>query len=490
MYKGVDFVYLGYYILWPMSIIEQLEAAGEVLSPAVRAALERLEALAVMVPALQERVRELEARLGLNSTNSSKPPSSDPPSVVRPAKKPTGKKRGGQKGHRGHHRQQMAADRVDVIVEHWPEACGHCGHGLAGAEEAKPAWVHQVTELPPIRAQVTEHRMHSVRCPKCSKLMRASLPKEVGGKHFGPRLVGLGSLLNGRYRMSRRETVDLLSRLLDVPAPSLGSTEAFTQETSTALKPAYEQARAAVLRSESAGVDETPWKLGGKKHWLWVATAPSATVFHLGPSRGAEELKRFLGEKFRGVVGSDRWCAYQIYERRQLCWAHLLRNFKKLALRGGKAVEFAEEGVKECARVFALWRQVQEGQINREQLRRGIQRIRNRFRRLVRRGAESGDKRVAGFCRNLLRLQRWLWTFVDEPVEPTNNAAERALRPAVLWRKGCFGNQSEAGMCYVERVLTFAATCRQQQVHPVDFLALSILALRSGTPDPTLVATG
>lgn len=485
MYKIVDFVYLGYYILWPMSMIEQLEAAGEVLSPAVRAAIQSLEAT---IAALQERVRELEARLGLNSTNSSKPPSSDPPGVVRPAKKSTGKKRGGQKGHRGHHRKQIAADRVDVIVEHRPEACGHCGQGLAGAEEAKPAWVHQVTELPPIRAQVTEHRMHSVRCPKCSKLTRASLPKEVGGKHFGPRLVGLGSLLNGRYRMSRRETVDLLSRLLDVPAPSLGSTEAFTQETSTALKPAYEQARAAVLQSDAAGVDETPWKLGGKKQWLWVATAPSATVFHLGPGRGAEELKRFLGEKFRGVVGSDRWCAYQIYDRRQLCWAHLLRNFKKLALRGGQAVEFAEEGVRECARVFALWSQLQEGQINREQLQRGTQRIRNRFRRFVRRGAESADKRVAGFCRNLLRLQRWLWTFVEEPVEPTNNAAERALRPAVLWRKGCFGNQSDAGMRYVERVLTFTATCRQQQVHPVDFLALAILARRRGTPGPTLVA--
>lgn len=469
-----------------MSIVEQLEGAGEIISPAVRAAILGLEATVAL---LQERVRELEARLGLNSTNSSKPPSSDPPGVVRPAKKPTGKKRGGQKGHPGHHRKRIAADRVDEIVEHLPEACSHCGHGLAGAEEAKPAWVHQVVELPPIRAQVTEHRMHSARCPKCRKLTRAKLPVEVGGKHFGARLVGLGSLLNGRYRMSRRETVDLLSRLLDVPPPSLGSTEAFTQETSTALKPAYEQARAEVLRSETAGVDETPWKRAGRKQWLWVATAQRATVFHLGTGRGAEELRRFLGETFSGVVSSDRWCAYQIYERRQLCWAHLLRNFKKLALRGGQAAKFAEEGLKECALVFELWSQVQEGKRSREQMRCSIQRIRNRFRRLVRRGAESGDKKVAGFCRNLLRLQRWLWTFAEEPVEPTNNAAERALRPAVLWRKGCFGNQSEAGMRYVERVLTFTATCRQQQVHPFDFLALAIQALRSGTATPTLLCT-
>ena len=485
MYKSVDFVYLGYYILWPMSIIEQLEAAGEILSPAVRAAIQGLEAT---VATLQERVRELEARLGLNSTNSSKPPSSDPPGVARPPKKPTGKKRGGQKGHRGHHRKQIAADRVDVTVEHRPDACGHCGHGLVGAEEAKPAWVHQVVELPPIRAQVTEHRMHSVRCPKCRKLTRAPLPTEVGGKHFGPRLVGLGSLLNGRYRMSRRETVDLLSRLLDVPAPSLGSTEAFTQETSTALKPAYEQARAAVLQSDAAGVDETPWKLGGKKHWLWVATASNATVFHLGPGRGAEELRRFLGKKFAGVLSSDRWCAYQIYERRQLCWAHLIRNFRKLALRGGKAVEFAKQGETQCARVFKLWWALCEGRLDRAQLGRRIQRVKTRVRHLIREGAASADKRVAGFCRNVLKLWPSLWTFVDEPVEPTNNAAERALRPAVLWRKGCFGNQSEAGMRYAERVLTFAATCRQRQIHPLDFLALALSALRSGTVSPVLIA--
>jgi transposase len=469
-----------------MSIVEQLEAAGEVLSPAVRAAIQGLEAT---VAALQERVRELEARLGLNSTNSSKPPSSDPPGMGRPPKKPTGKKRGGQKGHRGHHRKRVAAERVDAVVPHRPEACGHCGHSLAGAEEAKAAQVHQVVELPPIRAEVTEHQLKCVRCPKCRKLTRAKLPVDVGGKHFGPRLVGLGSLLAGRYRLSRRETVDLLGKLLDVPGPSLGSTEAFTQETSAALKPVYEQARAEVLRSEAACVDETPWKLGGKKRWLWVATTPTATLFHLGASRGSEELRRFLGSAFKGIVSSDRWCAYQIYERRQLCWAHLIRNFRKLALRGGKAVEFAEQGEAQCARVFKLWWALCEGEVDRAQFGKRIQRVKTRLRHLVREGAGASDKRVAGFCRNVLKLWRSLWTFVDEPVEPTNNAAERALRPAVLWRKGSFGSQSEAGLRYAERVLTFATTCRQQQLHPLDFLARAVCALRSGTAAPELLST-
>jgi transposase len=302
-------------------------------------------------------------------------------------------------------------------------------------------------------------------------------------------VAALGSLLNGRYRLSRREMVDFLGRLLDVPGPSLGSTEAFSQEASAALEPSYREARAEVLRSASAGVDETPWKLAGGKQWLWVATAKSATLFHLGSGRGSKELRRFLGSSFGGVINSDRWCAYQMYERRQLCWAHLTRNFRKLALRGGKAVPFAERGEAVCKQVFRLCWDLLEGRLDRAQLAKKIKPVQARLRRLLREGVASSDKRVAGFCRNVLKLWLSLWTFVREPVEPTNNAAERALRAAVLWRKSCFGSQSDSGLRYVERMLTLTATARQQQVHPLDYLTRAISALRSGTSAPTLLPT-
>jgi transposase len=472
-----------------MSIVEELEAAGEVLTPAVREALTRLEAAAALIPVLEERIGELEIRLKLNSTNSSLPPSSDSSSVERPPKKPTGKKRGGQKGHRGHHRQLIAAERVDELREHRPEQCGHCGHSLADAEEAKAPWVHQVVDLPPTRARVTEHRVQCLRCLGCGKLTRARLPVEVQGRHFGPGVVALATLLNGRYRMSRRETVDLLGRLLDVAPPSLGSTEAFVREASRALEPAYGEVREEVLRSEWAGVDETPWKLAGGKQWMWVAAALRATLFHLGEGRGTEELRRFLGSSFGGVVSSDRWCAYQMYERRQLCWAHLTRNFRKLALRGGKAEPFAEEGEAICEQVFQLWWDLQDGKLDRAQLAKQIEPVRARLDHLLQEGAASSDRRVAGFCRNVLKLWPSLWTFVQEPVEPTNNAAERALRPAVLWRKGCFGSQSENGLRYVERMLTLTATCRQQRMHPLDYLAQAVSAIRAGAVVPALLPT-
>jgi transposase len=465
-----------------MTLLEHLEAAGETLSPAVRAVVKGLEATVALQ---EERIRELEARLAQNSTNSSKPPSSDPPGVARPGKKPKGRKRGGQPGHRGHHRMILPPERVEEVV-HEPESCEHCGHSLADAEEGRPAHVHQVVELPPIRAEVKEHRMLCLRCPKCSGLTRAPLPAEVGGKHFGPRLTALAGLLAGHYRMSRRSVVDLLGRVLDVPAPSLGSTEACTQETSAALELAYREALADVRASQWAGADETPWKLRGKKMWLWVGVAKRATVFRVTRGRGAKELEGLLGD-FEGIVSSDRWCAYQIYGKRQLCWAHLARNFKKLGLRGGKAAQFAAEGEQVCDRVFERWRCYREGTLERDALKQGMRKIQASFRRLVERGAESINRKVAGLCRNLLKLWPSLWTFLDEEVELTNNTAERALRKAVLWRKNCFGNQSEDGLRYAERILSVSATCQQQQIHPLDFVARSITALRSGTPAPKLL---
>jgi transposase len=465
-----------------MGIIAELEASGEVLSSAVRAAVELQERT---IAALQERVGELEARLGVNSTNSSMPPSSDPPSALRAAKKPKGRKRGGQPGHRGHHRMLLPPERVDRVVPHTPKSCRHCGHSLRGAEEAQPAQVHQVVELPPVRAQVKEHRMRCLRCPKCSGLTRAPLPE--GGAHFGPRLTALVAVLAGYYRMSRRSLTDLLGQLLDVPPPSLGSTEACTQEASAALEAAYGEVQAEVRASWWACVDETPWKLCGQNRWLWVGVSGRATAFRVAPSRAKKELQAFLGE-YGGIVSSDRWCSYQACSKRQLCWAHLIRNCRKLGLQGGKAAEFAVEGEAICDRVFERWRCYQEGDLTRDEWRCEMSAIQDSFRRLVEDGSTSINQKVASACRNLLKLWPSLWTFVDEPVEPTNNAAERALRKAVLWRKNCFGNQSESGLRYAERILSVGATCQQQKIHPLDFVARSIAALRKGSPAPKILS--
>ncbi|HYW05485.1 MAG TPA: IS66 family transposase [Longimicrobium sp.] len=462
-----------------MSIVAELEAAGEVLSSAVRAAILALEA----------RIAELEARLGQHSGNSSRPPSADPPSAPpRPSPVPRGGKRGAQKGHKGHHRSQVAAARVDHRVRHRPTACGRCGEDLAGAAIVGEPVIHQVAELPPVRAVVTEHQLLRVCCPHCRTHTRADLPAGVGHSHFGPRLTAFAALLTGRFRLSRRETCALLSDLLDVP-PSLGSVQARVEETSQALLPAYREVRTAVRASAVANVDETGWRLRKQRRWMWTAVTASATLFRLG-RRGSPDARLLLGRGYGGIVGSDRWGAYRQYppEQRQLCWAHLKRDFQWLSEQKGEVGRLGRWGLRECGQLFQLWEQCKEGMITRKRMARLLVPVRWRLARLLKRGAELSGKARA-LCRDLTRLWPALWVWVHrEDVQPTNNVAERALRKPVLWRKGSFGSNSGRGLRFVERILTVSETCRQRKRGMLDYLTRAIEAHRNGSLAPLLLA--
>jgi len=475
-----------------MSIVAQLEGAGEVLSPAVRAAILALEAqvaaLQAEVAGLRAEVIELRARLGQHSGNSSRPPSSDPPGAPpRPKPQPRGGRRGGQKGHRGHHRSRVTPERVDHEVEHRPAACRRCGQELAAAVVVGEPARHQVAELPPVRAEITEHRLQRLCCPRCGTHTRATLPEGVDASHFGPRLSAFAALLSGRFRLSRRETCALLSELLDVP-PSLGSVQAQVEETSRALLPAYQEVRRAVRESSAAAVDETGWRLRRERRWVWTAVTRRATLFRLG-RRGSPDAKRLLGSGYSGIVGSDRWGAYRQYppEQRQLCWAHLKRDFQALSEREGEGARLGRWGVAECGRLFALWARLRAGEIPRAQMARLLVPVRWRLKRLLKQGARLSGK-AGALCRDLQRLWPALWTWVHRvDVEPTNNAAERALRKPVLWRKGSFGSGSGRGLRFVERILTVGETCRQQKIGMLDYLTRALEAYRAGLPAPLLL---
>lgn len=471
-----------------MSIVAELEATGEVLSPAVRVAILALEA---QVAALQAEVAELRARLAQHSGNSSRPPSSDPPSApARPAPKPRGGRRGGQKGHKGHHRSRVAPERVDhTLPPHRPASCRRCGHDLAGAPVVGEPVVHQVAELPGVRALITEHQLLQVCCPHCRTHTRAQLPAGVGSSHFGPRLSAFAALLVGRFRLSRRETCALLRDLMDVP-PSLGSVQERVEETSRALLPAYREVRGAVRSSTAANVDETGWRLRTQRRWVWAAVTAGATLFRLG-RRGSPDARLLLGRDYRGIVGSDRWGAYRQYppEQRQLCWAHLRRDFQGLSEREGEVARLGRWGTAECGRLFGLWGRFKDGQITRTQMARSLVPVRWRLKRLLKRGMELEGKARA-LCRDLLKLWPALWTWVHrEDVEPTNNVAERALRKPVLWRKGSFGSNSGRGLRFVERILTVGETCRQHKRGMLDYLTRAIEAHRAGSPAPLLLPT-
>jgi transposase len=344
----------------------------------------------------------------------------------------------------------------------------------------------QVWEIPPIAAEVTEHRGYRVRCPHCAALVPPpDLPESV----FGPRLTALGSLLHGRFRLSMRETAEVFADLFGVPLGP-GSVSTLCQEVSTALNEPYEQARAHVESETHANVDETGWKQAGERRWLWVAVTALCTLFVVARNRSAAVLATVLGEAFDGVVSSDRYKAYLSIpiERRQICWAHLKRNLVAFAERSGEVGDWGKEAVDLVEQVFAAWDRYQDGGGDRAVLQAETSALRTQLQGLWERGTTLPSWMARAFCNDVGKLEPALWTFAAvEGVEPTNNAAERALRPAVLWRKGCFGADSAGGNAFVARILTVAATCRQRRRHLLSYLTAAVVAYRRGADAPPLL---
>lgn len=454
------------------------------LENALRQALAR-------IAQLEQRVSELEARLNRHSGNSSLPPSQDPPQAPRNRKEKSGRQPGGQKGHPGKHRELAPPEKVNKIVEHRAETCPHCRRSLkqASAGQAPAVERHQVWELPEIQPVIIEHRLMPGWCPHCQIWLKPDLPAEVSRSAFGPRLQAWVAILTGRFRQSRRQVVDLLRELCGVSV-SLGSIQSLCEETSEALAVPYREAKEAVAQAEVAHLDETGWKEKGKRHWLWVAVTRLVTVFLVSCHRSRQTLQELIGESFAGILQSDRWGSYNIVapRQRQLCWAHLKRDFQALSERQTRAGPVGEWGLREIRRIFAAWHRYQAGETTRAEMQWELVPVRTRLGKLLRQGASCGDPKAEALCRNLLKLWPALLTFAIVPgVEPTNNRAERALRGAVLWRKGCFGNQSENGSRFTERILTTVATLKQQDRNIVEYVVAAIQAHRTGQLAPSLL---
>ncbi len=441
----------------------------------------------VLVMTLLERLGRLEERVNQTSRNSAKPPSSDPPSAVRPRRPLSERTAGGQPGHEGHGRELKRSEEVDQFIEIKPAACAQCGSLLLG-EDPSPRR-HQVTELPPVKPVVTEYRQHTVWCQACGAATRAAWPVGMPTSRFGPQLAATVGYLTGRVGMSHREVQDVLAAVFHTEV-SLGSIAALEHAVSTALEAPVTEALHYVQRQPMRNVDETPWRECAKRVWLWVKSTPLVTVFRILTARGARSAKALLGEDFPGVVGTDRLASYDWIapERRQLCWAHVKRDFVAMSERRGEAGQLGLALVAEERRVFTLWAAVRSQELSRADFQVRMLPIMARVRELLQAGARGAHTKTAGTCRHLLKREASLWTFVwEEDVEPTNNQAERPLRRAVLWRRRSFGTQSERGSRFVERVLTVVTTLRQQQRDVLAYLASACLAKLRGALAPALV---
>jgi transposase len=438
---------------------------------------------------LRRRLEELERQLNRNSGNSSTPPSANPPWAPRPvSKKPSGHKPGGQPGHEGHFRQLLPVEQVDEVVKHRPAQCRHCGAKFADGTVGELIERHQVTELPRRAVKVTEHQAIACTCQRCGQITRQWIPEELTRSVLGDRLSAAIAFVSARVHGSRRAVEELLEEVLGAPL-SLGTVMAREREMTQALSEPYRQAKQMIQKASAKNVDETGWKRAGR--FLWVAATRSLAVFHLDPCRNRDAMHELLGRKISGTICTDRFGVYEKVPigRRGLCWSHLKRDFKELAEQKGPARIIGDAGLAVCTEVFDLWHRFRDRRISRSAMHRLLTPVRQRMNKLLKRGRRSKAKRAARFCRELLRLEPALWTFARvKGIEPTNNHAERMLRPAVMWRKQSLGSHSLGGCRFVERMMTALQTLRLQGQGVMDYLEQAIHALRCGVSPPPLPA--
>jgi transposase len=437
---------------------------------------------------LTARVAELEDQLakfqGKTPANSSKPPSSTHPHDKPLPKKPKSKlKRGGQPGHLKHERPLIPSDQCQQVIPLVPSECRRCGKALVGADPEPLR--HQVWELPEIQPIVTEYQRHRLIC-SCGCSTCGELPVGVPTGQAGPRLIAFTALLMACFRQSKRRAAQFLSTILNQPA-SPAWMVSLQNRAAEAVKPAYDELAAQLPKQESLNGDESPTKQGTSKAWVWTFVAATFTYFACRTSRAADILKELLGETYAGIIGCDRARMYCCVGKRQWCWAHLKRDFQALIDSPcHTAKRLGHDLMRPTKEMFALWKNVRDGTLSRRSFKRRMKPIRTKIDALLLRGYFNA--RTRGFCKELVEHGQCLWTFVETVgIEPTNNAAEQALRHAVIWRKLSFGTQSASGSRFVERLLTVIETCRRQQRNTFAWLTDAVEAHINRTPPPSLL---
>lgn len=442
---------------------------------------------AAQIERLSARVAELERQIGKDSGNSSKPPSAEHPHAkpIRPRRK-SKRSRGAQPGHPKHARQLIASEHCQNVISCRPSACRRCGQALEGID-AEPLR-HQVWELPEIKPLVTEYQLHRLAC-RCGCSTCGRLPEGVPVGQAGPHLIAFAGLLMACFRQSKRRSALFLSMILKQPASS-GWMVVLQNRVSEAVTPACDELAAALPGQNTLSIDESPHKEGRAKSWIWTFVAASFTFFACRPSRAADVPKQLLGEAFDGRINCDRARMYWAFRKLQYCWAHLKRDFQGL-IDSPCSIErrLGHDLMRPTKEMFALWKKVRDGTHSRVEFQKQMRPIRRRIESLLLRGYFDG--RVRGFCTDLYENRERLWVFVDsEGIEPTNNAAEQALRHAVIWRKLSFGTQSASGSRFVERMLTVIETCRRQKKDVYAWLTETVQAHLAKRPGPSLRNAG
>jgi transposase len=465
-----------------MTSIPQPPDFPDHLPPQVVAYIRVLEAT---IAELKAEVAELKAQLHQSSANSSKPPSSDAPHLKpAPPKRPSGKRSGGQPGHPKAERTLLPPDEIRPLK---PDRCRDCSRPLSG-DDPNPL-VHQVHELPVVTPHVIEYRCHRLRCPHCGAATVAPVPPEAT-TGYGPRAQAVAAMLTGSCRLGKRGVSQLFDDLFGLPlSPAMVCK--LQHRTAEALRPVADAALI-YTRGQPANVDETGWKEGRTRAWLWVAVTTFVVAFLIRKTRGRSAFDDLRSGSAQ-VHTTDRYPVYTHLKahQRQVCWAHLRRDFQAMIDRAGAGSPIGTQLLACADRLFEYWYRVRDGTRSRATFRAAyVPPLRRQVREWLRTGAACGCAKTAATCGEILAVEPALWTFARVAgVEPTNNAAEREVRHAVCWRKTSFGTASDKGSRFVERILTVVASCRRQKRNALEFLTQAVTAHRTGEKPPTLLPT-
>ena len=456
--------------------------------------------LHIIVLLLQE-LQMLRAKLATapqDSTTSHRPPSSDGFKKKRGAIKrgSSGRKPGGQKGHRGITRRNVPPSEVTATIAHKPEACEQCETSFTEQHPSVPVERRQVWEIPEIKPLVQEHVFYQTTCD-CGHPTRLPVPEWIYSG-MGENLQAHLAYLTAEAKLARRSLQTVLADVFHVPL-GLGTIQNRLENTSEILKPVCDALENELPKSRHGGIvniDETSYPHNKKLAWLWVFVTSTFAFFTLQASRGSQVLRKVLGERYDGIIICDRFSAYVKYHKDrvcgliQLCWAHIIRDIK--ALGNELAVEsdqiFSVVMRKRIGTVFRLWYAHKQGKISRPQLIAAAEPLMAEMRAFVENNRRHRAPEVAKFNRQLLKRWDSLFTFIyHEGVEPTNNLAERLIRPGVQTRKISYCTRSENGQLLRARLLTVSQTCRIQQRNALDFYRAAIHAHRCNLTMPSLL---
>ncbi len=445
---------------------------------------------------LEKRVRELEAlvaelleQLKRNSSNSSKPPSSDGPAKAKrsyPKKKSSGRKQGAQVGHTKHERELLPVERVDSLAVVKPDKCSCCA-GPLSSHTLHPTR-YQYFEIPPVKPIVHETQLHSGWCEQCQCWTQGQLPQGVPTRMFGPSVDATIGVLIGVYRLSKRQVAAVMGSLFGLTM-SVGAVIDSQQAVSRALEQPVKEARAFAEKQPVKNADETSWRENNKRAWLWAMVTSCVTIFVIQKSRATDAARELLGDVL-GILCTDRYAGYSFWptQLRQICWSHLIRDLTAISERDEESKRIGNALLEEAYRMFSWWHRVREQTLKRSTFQSYMRSLMPRVQELLEQGTLLDNRKSARTCKKILELYPALWTFVHvEGVEPTNNIAEQTVRHPVIIRKQSYGTQSEWGSRFIERILTVNATCNQQNRSVLDFVRQACESALTGSSAPSLI---